>query len=48
MAIKFQKSLYLFSSLLIALSIGQDAQNRGCRPELPTLSVKDGKPLLDL
>jgi hypothetical protein len=41
----FQKSLYLLISLL-GLALGQTP--RGCRQDLPTLSVRDGKDILDL
>jgi hypothetical protein len=41
----FQKSLYLLITLL-GLALGQTP--RGCRQDLPTLFVRDGKDILDL
>jgi hypothetical protein len=41
----FQIGLYLLFSLL-GLALGQNP--RGCRQDLPTLSVRDGKEILDL
>ena len=41
----FQKGLYLLITLL-GFALGQTP--RGCRQDLPTLSVTDGKEILDL
>jgi hypothetical protein len=41
----FQKGLYLLITLF-GLVLGQTP--RGCRHDLPTLSVRDGKDILDL
>ena len=41
----FQKSLYLLI-MLLGFALGQIP--RGCRQDLPTLSVTDGKEILDL
>ena len=42
----FQKGLYLLITLL-GWALGQTPP-RGCRQDLPTLSVRDGKDILDL
>ena len=43
----FQKGLYLLITLL-GLAVGQQTPPRGCRKDLPTLSVRDGKDILDM
>lgn len=41
----FQKGLYV---LITILGFAQGQTPRGCRQDLPTLSVTDGKEILDL